>query len=141
MLHSLIVQFFKCIRLTLLFILSLSLQGCLNAAMTGMQAFYNRHSIQQNLSDQYITMQAYQAFKVNHDHFKDTNISVATYNNEVLLSGQTPHIWQKIEAERIVKRIPEVEQIYDTITIAGPSSTLTKMSDIWITTKVKAKLL
>ena|SRR3990167_2198915 len=122
-------------------ILFLSLQGCLNAAMTGAQAFYNRHSIQQNLDDQYITMQVYQALKMNSDRFKDANISIATYNNEVLLAGQVPHVWQKMEAKRIIKHIPDVEHVYDSIAIASPSSTLTRMSDTWITAKIKAKLI
>ncbi|OGT36987.1 MAG: hypothetical protein A3F11_09110 [Gammaproteobacteria bacterium RIFCSPHIGHO2_12_FULL_37_14] len=127
-------------RVGFLLILLIHLQGCLNAAMTSAQAFYNRHGLQKNLNDQYITIQAYQALNSN-SQFKDANIAIATYNNEVLLVGQTPQFWQKAEAERIVKQIPDVERIYDTITIASPSSTLTRISDSWITTKIKAKLL
>ncbi|HLB42865.1 MAG TPA: BON domain-containing protein [Gammaproteobacteria bacterium] len=125
----------------LLIILLIPLYGCVNAAMTSVQAFYNRHSIQKSLSDQYITIQAYQALHTNDNRFKDVNISIATYNNEVLLAGQTPHLWQKLEVERTVKQIADVERVYDTITIANPSSTLTRISDTWITTKIKAKLL
>lgn len=130
----------KIIQIMFLIFFLFSLQGCLNAAMTGVQAFYNRHGIQQNLNDQYITMKAYQELKQD-NKLTDANISVATYNNEVLLAGQVPQYWQKKEAEQIVKRIPDVLHIYDTIVIASPSSTLTRMSDTWITAKIKAKLL
>ncbi len=115
--------------------------GCMNAAMTGAQAIYNRHSIQKNLTDQYITLQAFNRINNANNHFKGANISVATYNSEVLLAGQAPHEWQKSEAESIVKQIPEVERVHDTISIANPSSTLTRISDTWITTKIKAKLM
>ena len=134
------IKFSELLRVGFLLILLIPLQGCLNAAMTSAQAFYNRHGLQKNLNDQYITIQAYQALNSN-SQFKDANIAIATYNNEVLLVGQTPQFWQKAEAERIVKKIPDVERIYDTITIASPSSTLTRISDSWITTKIKAKLL
>lgn len=121
--------------------LFISLQGCMSAAMTGVQALYNRHSIQKNLNDQYITLQAYRAFNRNSNHFKGSNISIATFNGDVLIAGQAPHVWQKEEAETLIKNIPSVGRVYDKIAVTNPSSTLTRMSDTWITTKIKAKLL
>lgn len=117
------------------------LQGCVDVAMTGAQVVYNRHSIQKTLQDQYITMQAFKALNVDSDQFKDTNIEIATYNGEVLLAGQVPEMWQRNKAEEIVKQIPEVKRVYNTVTIAAPSSTLIRLSDAWITAKVKAKLI
>ncbi len=124
-----------------LLLISLSLQGCLNMATTGAQAVYNRHSIQKNVTDQYITMQAYQALYFKTDQFKNANVAISTYNNEVLLAGQVPFSWQKTEAERIVKQIADVNTVYNLISIESPSSTLTRVSDAWITTKIKTKLL
>lgn len=120
---------------------SLSLPACMNIATTGAQAVYNRHSIQKNLTDQYISMQAYQQLYEKTKQFKNTNISIATYNTEVLLAGQVPEAWQKDKAEAIVKNIPDVSEVYNLIAIASPSSTLTRISDAWLTAKVKAKLI
>ncbi|VVC74932.1 Osmotically-inducible protein Y [Aquicella siphonis] len=117
------------------------LQGCMNMATTGAQAVYNRHSIEKNLKDQYLTMQAYQGLYIKTKKFKNTNIAISTYNQEMLLAGQVPESWQKHEAEKIVKAIPDVGNVYNLIEVQSPSSTLTRISDTWITAKVKTKLI
>lgn len=116
-------------------------QGCVNVATTGAQAVYNRQSLQKNWKDQYTTMRINQALYYKTNHFKDTNISIATLDGEVLLAGQVPESWQKQEAERLASQVPDVKHVYNLVTIASPSSTLTRISDTWITGKVKAKML
>jgi len=117
------------------------LQGCMNVATSGASAVYNRHGIEKNLKDQYLTMQAYKALYFDADQFKNANIIISTYNKEMLLAGQAPYPWQKTRAEKVVKKIPDIGNVYNLITIQGPSSSLTRISDAWITTKVKAKFL
>src|SRR3990167_941998 len=124
-----------------LLLLSLLLTGCADVAMTGAQAIYNRHSIQKTWHDQYITMQIHKALKIDNNQFNDANVVIATYNGQVLLAGQVPHPWQKKEAEQLAKQIEGVNQVYNAMQIAGPSSTLTRISDAWVTAKVKAKLI
>jgi osmotically-inducible protein OsmY len=119
----------------------LLLGGCTNVAMTGAQAVYNRHSLQKSVNDQYITMEAYKGIQREHGRFKDANISVATFNGDVLLAGQVPESWQRAQAERIVKHIDNVKHVYNLVTVASPSSALVRISDTWITTKIKAKLI
>jgi len=116
-------------------------QGCVNVATTGAQAIYNRHDIEKNLKDQYLTLQAYQTLFVKTDQFKNTNISISTYNKEILLAGQVPERWQKIKIENMLKNIPDILRIYNLIQIQSPSSALTRISDTWITTKIKTKLM
>lgn len=125
----------------LLILLAMSLSSCMNIATTGAQAIYNRRSLEKTWNDQYITMQANQALNYKTNQFKDANISISTYNNEVLLAGQVPEAWQKVKAEQIVKAIPDVKEVYNSITVAGPTSPLTRISDAWLTTKVKGKLI
>ncbi len=122
-------------------IISFLLQGCLNVASTSAQAVYNRHNLEKNMIDQYITMKAYKAVKLKTNDFKDANISISTFNKEVLLAGQVPETWQKSRVEQLVRDIPNIERIYNMIHIESPSSSLTRISDSWITAKVKAKLL
>jgi osmotically-inducible protein OsmY len=126
---------------TVLLAMCLLLQACTNVAMTGAQAVYNHHSLQKNFSDQYTTLQAYQEFNKHGDLFKGTNITVSTFNGEVLLAGQVPTMRQRFRAEQIVKSLPNVDEVHDVLAISNPTSTLTRVSDIWITTKVKTKLL
>lgn len=124
-----------------LLLLILMQTACLNVASTGAQAVYNHRSLQNTVNDQYITMQAYQNLNVKSHDFKNANVIVSTYNAEVLLAGQVPAAWQKEKAEQIVKTVPDVLRVYNQIEVSSPSSTLTRISDAWITTKVKSKLI
>ncbi len=119
----------------------LFLSGCMDVATTGAQVVYNRHKLQKNLQDQLITMHAFKALNYRTDQFNNANIAIATYHSEVLLAGQVPSSWQKIKAEQIIKGIPDIKEIHNLLRVSQPSSTITRISDAWITAKVKAKLL
>ena len=123
--------------LALMFFLS----GCMDVASTGAQAIYNRHQLQKTLNDQLLTMHAYQLINNKTDQFKDTNISISTYDSEMILAGQVPEAWQKEKAEALIKTIPDIKAVYNSITVAGASSTLTRLSDVWLTAKIKSKLI
>ncbi len=127
--------------LALLFAITLFLTGCVNVATTGAQAVYNHHSLQKTIGDQYITSQAYNDLYQRSIQFKETSISVSTLNGEVLLSGQVSTEWQKSKAEKIVRAIPGVDEVYNSISVEGQASALVEVSDTWITTKIKAKLI
>lgn len=131
----------KTLRVVMLAITVMIITSCANVAMTGASAVYNRHSIQKNINDQYITMMAFKQLKIDDDQFDDSNITIATYDSDVLLTGQVPRPWQKEKAEKIVKTIPDVGHVYNLLSIASPSSSLTRISDAWITTKIKSKFL
>lgn len=129
------------IKWILCLVLCVSLQACMDVASTGAQVIYNKRSIEKTVTDQYITMQAYKALHFKTKEFKDANVVISTYNGVVLLTGQVPEAWQKTRAEEIVRKIPDIKEIHNLITIQSPSSTLTRVSDAWITSKVKAKLI
>jgi len=113
----------------------------LSVATSSAQAVYNRNHLRQQVSDNYITMQAYRKIYNDTDDFKHANISIATFDNNVLLTGQTLHPNQPAAAERIIKTIAGVNHVYNHITVEAPSSALTSVSDGWITTKIRSKLL
>lgn len=119
----------------------LSLQGCMQVASTGASAVYNRHSLEENFGDGCKTYRGYQALSAKKNEFKNANISIATYHGDMLLVGQVPEAWQRNKAERLMKAIPEVGQVYNLLTVSSPSSALTRVSDAWLTSKVKTKLL
>jgi osmotically-inducible protein OsmY len=118
-----------------------SLQGCSSVAMSGASAVYNHRSIQKNLNDQIITYRAYRAINQEKQLFASANISVATFNNEVLIAGQAPNVAQKSAVTAIVKSVPNVSQVYNMVKLESPSSSITRMSDAWITAKIKAKMI
>jgi len=122
-------------------LIAFSMTSCVNVATTGATIVYNRHNIEKNLFDHYLTMQAHQALYIDHDDFKNANIVITTYQGEMLLLGQAPTELQKREAEGIIKKIPDIKKIYNLVEIRSPSSYLTRVSDTWITTKIKSKLM
>jgi osmotically-inducible protein OsmY len=129
------------LRLLFILIITLPLYGCVaSASVSGAQAMYNRHNLQKNFDDSYLTLDIRHAIKSD-ESLSNANISVAVFNRVVLLTGQTPKAGQRKNAEEIAKGIPGVQQVYNFITISPPSSTLIQTSDAWITTKVKSKLI
>lgn len=119
------------------------LQGCMSSTMTAASTVYNRHSIQKSLNDQYLTLQAYKKLDLNNKkkEFKGTNVSVAVLNGEVLIVGQVPQQWQISRAEELVHQIPDVKKVYNLLRLATPSSTLVRLSDTWLTAKIKGKMI
>jgi osmotically-inducible protein OsmY len=131
-----LLQNFKLV--TVLVIVSL-LTSCANVAVSGAQAVYNHKNLQNSINDQYIGLQANHI--LNHPRFKDTNISVATLNADVLLTGEAPLEWQKKQAGARISDIHGVRHVYNMVVIASPSSAITRVSDTWLTTKVKGKII
>jgi len=117
------------------------LQGCMNAAVTGAQAVYSRHGIQSTLNDHYIMMKAERAIYLDTTRFQDTNVCVSSFNGVVLIAGQVENNAQRVEIEAIVKKIPGVREVHDATTLSSPSSAMIRVSDAWITTKIKTKLI
>lgn len=128
-------------KLSLLAALASTQQGCVDAAVTGAQVALNHDHIQKTLNDQYITTQAYRKIYKDNDHFADANISIATFHQKVLLAGQVASPAEKKAAEQLIKDIPDVERVYNVTEVTPASSALIRMSDTWITAKIKSRLI
>lgn len=128
-------------KLVIVLLMMSALQGCMNVASTGAQAVYNRQSIKKTLNDQLITRDVYLALQHKTHEFKNANISIATFNQEVLLAGEVPEAWQKQKIQTIIKSLPDIKRVYNLIEIASPSSTLTRLNDVWITAKIKGQFI
>ena len=129
------------IRLILILLTCSFLQSCMNAAVSSAQAVYNRHTIQTTLNDHYVAMKSEREIYLDNNRFQNTHVSVSSFNGVVLLAGEVPEPEQKQEIEQIVKKISEADEIHNLITITPPISPLIQLSDTWITTKIKSKLI
>ncbi len=112
-----------------------------SAAVTGAQVVYDRHNLQKKISNHYAALQAYRSIYIDTDKYKDTNVSVSTFNNVMLITGQTPSPEQKFEIGRIVKNVSDDRDVYNFTEICSPVSHLTALSDSWITTKIKSQFI
>jgi osmotically-inducible protein OsmY len=136
------------IQLTVLLATLSLLQGCITSAVTtsvvssGAQAAYEHRSLQNTLHDQYITVQIDRAIHWKTDQYQTTSrISISTFNGVVLLTGQVSS--QKLHDRliKIVKSVKGVNKVYNLTTVNNPASTLTQLSDCWITTKIKTRII
>jgi len=118
------------------------LQSCLTTAVTsGAQVAYEHHNLQNTLHDQYLTMQTDRAIHWKTDRYKTSNVSVSTLNNVIVLTGQVRSPELRDELTTIAKKIHDVSEVYNLTTVMNPTSNLTRISDAWITTKVKTQLI
>lgn len=129
------------IRVLIIALMPILLFGCLDAATTGASAVYNQHSLKKVFKDQNMTREAYSALQIDEDRFKDANIAIATFNGDVLLAGQAPYAWQPKQAEAIVKKVTQAKRVFNLVKVTSPSSSLQRISDTWVTAKVKARLM
>ena len=69
------------------------------------------------------------------------NVSVTSYNRNVLLTGQVADEATRAEAAAIVGEVPNVRGVSNETEIAGVSSLTQRSNDALITSKVKARIL
>lgn len=92
------------------------------------------------VEDQAIKLKGLKALHDNLDIKEQTHVSVTSYNQAVLLTGQAPTEELRARAIEIVSGIEKVRHIHNEIDIAAPSSMMSRTNDSVLTTKVKSKL-
>ena len=133
-------------RLTFLALFfSVLLSGCegllIAGAAGGAVASNDRRTVPTQLEDQNIELKSLNALFENDEIWSDTNISVVSYNNTVLMVGQAPTADLKSKAENEIKKIEKVKRILNQIRIAAPISFFASRNDELITAKVKSSML
>ncbi|MGB1799374.1 MAG: BON domain-containing protein [Gammaproteobacteria bacterium] len=131
-------------RHLLLIALITQLVGCAAVAVGGAAAtgtaVVDRRTTGTLVEDQAIEVKAYKALKEDAELNEQAHLNVTSYNTVVLLSGETPTDAMRQRAMDIVKNIDKVKHVYNELSIAAPSSMVSRSSDSYITTKVKTKL-
>lgn len=132
-------------RIITLICLSFSLQSCFVAgAAAGAAAItmvYDHRTISNTMEDTKIANKIVANLKTNKSLWQDSHIEVTTFNHIVLLTGQTPTAAWRQTAGEIAKSENGVDKVYNQLTIEGPTSSLTRTSDSWITTKIRTQML
>ena|SRR3990167_479971 len=131
--------------ITLVF-MSLSLQSCFFAvgAAAGAAAIamvYDHRKISNTLQDTSIANKIVSNLSAYKKLWEASHISVTVFNHIVLLTGETPKSeWRQLAGE-IAKSVSGVDKVYNQLSIEGPTSSLTRTSDSWITTKIRSQML
>jgi|SRR3972149_537070 len=93
------------------------------------------------IEDQAIELKASQAFRADPEIRDQAHWNVTSYNTKALLSGEAINDNLRRRMEEIVRNIPKVTEVFNELTVAAPSSMMSRSSDTVITTKVKSLLL
>ena len=135
---------YKKFRLLFLFFIAPYLAGCAIAAGGGSAAAgystLDRRTTGTIIEDQAIEIKAYRAIAADKELDEQTHINITSYNTAVLVTGESPVDEMRQKIVSIVSAVNKVKHVYNEITIAAPSSMVSRSSDVYITTKVKTKL-
>lgn len=124
----------------------IQLTGCATAIGAGASsttlAALDRRSAGTIVDDQIIELKILSAIGQNKRLAELSHINVTSYNNMVLLSGEIPDKDLKRQAAQIAGSAhPKVRGIYNELSLAAPSSLLSRSSDLLVTGKVKSSLI
>ncbi len=133
-------------QLLTFFMLACTLQGCIfvagaAAGAAAIAVVYDHRTISNSIEDTKIANKIFTSLRRLPNLYTNSHIEVTVFNRIVLLTGQTPNVEWRAQAEEIAKSVPEVTKVYNQLTIEGPTSSLTRTSDSWITTKIKTQML
>lgn len=129
-------------KLGMVIVLLTVLSGCVLgvvAAATGL-VVYDRRSVTMIERDARIFHLVHTEI-VTDPRFYHSHIDVTSFNQVVLLTGQTPQASTRVLAEKIARKTPKVRRVYNEITIEPPTVITERSKDVWITGEVRTKLL
>lgn len=118
--------------------------GCagvlVGGAATGAAVAHDSRTTGTVIEDQAIELKAMEAIRGNVDLKEQTHLSVTSYNQAALVTGQAPSDALRQAAIALVSTVQKVRHVYDEIEIAAPNSLGTRSADSLTTAKVKTKL-
>ena len=121
-------------------------QGCAPVAITGATTAVStvaadRRTAGTMLEDEAIEIKSRLALSDLKELNDRVHINFTSFNTTVLVSGEAPTEEDRQAVIDLVKNVEKVTVVHDEITVAAPSSLLSRSADGLITTKIKAKLI
>ena len=112
----------------------------ISGAATSAVAAYDERTGGTFIEDQAIELKAIEAIRGNVELKEQTHISVTSYNQVALVTGQAPTEELRQSAISIISQIEKIRHVYDELELVAPNSMVTRSSDSLLTAKVKTKL-
>ena len=131
------------VKAVVFFLLSILLTSCAAVIVVGAaggMAVYDRRSMKMIEHDARIFYLVHKAI-VKDPRFRNSRILVSSFNEVVLLVGQTPTASLRVVAEKIVRSVPNVRRVYDEVTVDYPIPLTQRSKDSFITAEVRSKML
>jgi len=118
--------------------------GCagvlMGGAATGAAVVNDPRTTGTVVEDQAIETKAGNAIRGDAELAQQTHVNIASYNQIVLLTGESPTEDMRNRVFNLVKGIEKVRTVHNEIVIAAPSPLTARTNDTLITTGVKTKL-
>jgi osmotically-inducible protein OsmY len=118
--------------------------GCtpvvVGGAAAGGAAVYDRRTVGSFVDDEGVELKTRMAIFNDKELNSQIHINITSFNGIVLLSGEAPTAELRARAETITRGIEKVRLVHNEMSIAAPSSLMTRSSDTLITGKVKTSL-
>lgn len=96
----------------------------------------DRRSSGAQLDDQGIELRG--AARIREIANDNMNVTVTSYNRQVLLTGEVPNEADKQTAERAVAAVENVKSVVNDLVVGPPASLSTRSSDLLVASKIKA---
>jgi osmotically-inducible protein OsmY len=120
------------------------LSGCaeliIAGGATGAVVATDRRTTGSFLDDEGIELKANSAIS-DDPALKDAHINITSLNGVVLLTGEAPTAGQRDKVLTHARGVPRVRRVVNEIRVSPPTAYSSRMSDSWLTTKVKSKML
>lgn len=120
------------------------LQGCAGAVVAGgataVALAHDRRTAGSVVEDQNIEFKAFLAKSKDDALMEQSNINVTSFNQVVLLTGETPSSALRNRMEKLARDIPQVRTVHNEIVVARPSNLSSRGNDVWLVSKIKANL-
>jgi osmotically-inducible protein OsmY len=133
-------------KLLLLACLWVPLSGCVPIAVVagatvGGSILYDKRSFKVMSQDNHATMHATKAIRNSKSLKGKAHVKVSVFNGIGLAVGEAGSQKVRHQIGRILATTPNVRRVYNEITIAGDNSTLSRVNDAWLASKVRTNLL
>lgn len=123
---------------------SILLPGCAGVlivgATTGAVVAHDRRTPTTFVDDQVIEFRIRSRLADESELRKHANISITSYNNIVLLTGEAPTEEMRRRAEDMTRAVPKVRRVHNELTVSAISIPSARLRDSLITAKAKTSL-
>jgi osmotically-inducible protein OsmY len=130
-------------HLTICLVLSGLLTSCIGAVVVGAAGsvmVYDRRSLTMIEKDARIFYVINRAI-TNERGFRNSHITVTSYSQVVLLTGQATSDALRLRAEKIAQSTPGIRRVYNEITVGEPLLLSERSKDALITSEIRTKML
>jgi osmotically-inducible protein OsmY len=119
------------------------LQGCFTVVAagvaTGAMASVDRRSLATQAEDETIEWKA--SARISEKFSEKVHVNYTSFNRKVLLTGEVPTAEARVEVERLVGSIANVQGIYNELAVASIASFTARSNDAYVTSKVKGRFI